>query len=149
MLEDLQNKINVLRSFDWGHEMETVIKAHEDTLADMQAEQWAKGQAANGGEIFPAYAPYTVEQKQTKTGLAGVYSHVTFYDTGELYRSLQGKVANMQYDITSDNFKYQKAIDRSGLRIVGITDANKERFAEEITVPGVKKVFYQKMGFSS
>jgi len=148
MLEDLQNKIIALRSFNWGDEMQTVIQANTEALADLQAEQWAKGLAANGSEILPPYAPYTIEEKKKKTGLAAVTDHVTFYDTGELYKSLRGEAANMKYDITSDNFKFKKAIDRSGVRIVGLTDESKERFAEEITVPGVRRSFEAKTGFS-
>jgi hypothetical protein len=148
MLDDLQNKINSLRQFDWGYEMEKVIHDNSEVIADLQAEQWAKGETAKGEEILPPYAPYTIEQKRQKTGLAAVTDHVTFYDTGELYKSLQAPVANMQYDITSNNFKFKKATDRSGLRIVGLTDSNRLRFAEEITLPGVRKVFKEKTGFS-
>jgi len=148
MLDDLQNKIKALRDFDWGYEMEKVIKDKSEVIADFQAEQWAKGQAANGSDILPQYAEFTIEEKKKKSGLAGVYDHVTFYDTGELYKSLQGEVANMQYDITSSNFKFGKAVKRSGERIVGLTDVNKERFADEITLPGVRKVFEEKTGFS-
>lgn len=148
MLEDLQNKITALRSFNWGEEMQAVIQANTEALADLQAEQWAKGLAANGSDINPPYAAYTIEQKQKKTGLAAVTDHITFYDTGELYKSLRGEAQNMQYDITSDNYKFNKAIDRSGLRIVGLTDESKERYAEEITLPGVKRSFEAKTGFS-
>lgn len=148
MLDDLKNKIDALRSFNWGEEMEAVIKQNEEALADFQAEQLAKGINRLGQEILPEYRPFTIEQKRKKSGLAAVTDHVTYYDTGELYKSLQGEVGNKQYDITSPSFKFDKMKKRSGERVVGLTEESRLRFAEEITIPGVRKRFKEKTGFT-
>ena len=148
MLTGLEDMIKGLKAFDFGEEMERVIIEHKDVIADLQAEQWAKGINSFGREIGPAYAPYTIEQKQQKSGLAAVTDHVTYYDTGELYKSLNGEVSNKQYDITSPSFKFEKAKERSGVTVVGLSPESKQRFAEEITIPGVRKVFKEKTGLS-
>lgn len=148
MLDNLQTLITAIKTYDFGNEMEKVIVDNKDALADLQAEQWAKGQDIYGKPIQPGYAPFTIEKKKKNTGLAAVTDHVTHFETGELYRSLEGKVQNKEYSIESPSFKLKAVEKRSDTNVVGLTDESKERFAEEITIPGVRKSFKAATGLS-
>src|SRR5438105_15278256 len=108
MLTHLQNKINALQSFSFQDELVKIVTDHKDKLADLQAAQLAQGINSKGEEINPQYAPFTIEQKKKKTGLAGVYSRVTYFDTGDLYKSLQAQVSGTKFSIRSESFKFDK-----------------------------------------
>lgn len=145
-MDDLKTVINKLKAFSFKDEMIAVITQNKDTIPDMQAEQLAIGLKSDGNKILPEYAPFTIQEKMRKTGLSGVYNHVTFYDTGELYSSLTAEITGENYDVKSPSFKWAKAIERSGKRIVGLTEANRSEFAKTITLPGVKKALKAKTG---
>lgn len=145
-LDDLRKLRDAINNFDFAAEQEQIVTDNKDVIADLQAEQWAQGLASDGGQIYPEYAPYTIEQKRGKPGLSGVTSHVTFYDTGETYRLLTAMINSGHYTITAATFKFDKIIKRSGKRVVGLTYDSREKFAKGVTLPGIKKVFKEKTG---
>jgi hypothetical protein len=148
-LTELKNTIARLKAFDFHEELQTVVEENREVIADLQAEQLAKGVKSDGNEINPPYSPFTVEQKQKHgVGLGRITDHVTFYDTGEMYSLMRAEVSGDQYEITNSSFKFDKMKKRSGERVVGLNDSSKRTFAEEITIPNIKKVFKQKTGLN-
>jgi hypothetical protein len=147
-LDDFKSRVDALKAFDFGDELEGIVERNKSTIADLQAEQWAKGKRSDGNDINPQYSPFTIAyKKQFGVGLGRITDHVTFYQTGELYKSLYAAVNNRQFSIESDNFKFDKAKKRSGEKIVGLNQESKVTFAENITLPEIKKVLKDKTGF--
>lgn len=146
MLTNLRNKINALRSFDFDKEQRTIIDANKDKLADLQAEQLAQGLKSDGSRITPGYSAFTIQDKKANgTGLGAVTDRVTFFKTGELYRKLRADIQGSTFAIRADTFKFHKAIDRSGVNVVGLSRDSKEKFVLTYTRPGLLKAYEQKV----
>lgn len=148
-LNDLKNTIDKLHRFSFKDELQVIVQENAEEIANLQAKQLAEGVKSDGTEINPPYRPYTIEQKRKYgVGLGRVTDHVTYYHTGDLYKSLEAKVTGDEYDITSSSLKFDKMKKRSGERVVGLNKSSKTIFAEEITLPNIKRVFKDKTGLS-
>jgi hypothetical protein len=145
-LNNLRNRITAFKAFDWASEARGIVERNGSVIVDLQAEQLAKGKNRKGEDINPGYSDYTIQLKKQKTGLAGVYSHVTYFNTGELYKSFFTKVEGHKFSIQSESFKFAKMIKRSGQNVVGLDLEMRQRFVEGITRPEIAKIVKQKLG---
>lgn len=58
-------------------------------IADLNRSQLAdKGVGSDGSALTPEYSGLTEIMKQRRSGTAGIISHVTLFDTGELHNSI-------------------------------------------------------------
>jgi hypothetical protein len=133
-----------LKAFADNYEQtaESIIRAHSDDLADLQAAQLAKGIKSTGEEITPAYAPFTIQQKEKYgVGLGRVTSHVTAFSSGETYKLLQAKVNAGKYSIVADTYKYDLLEKRYGFKLFGLTLDSRLAFRDHVVVPEVQKSY--------
>jgi len=65
-LDNLRNKIEAFRAFDWAAEAKGIVERNEELIADLQAEQLSKGLNRKGELINPQYSSFTIEDKRGK-----------------------------------------------------------------------------------
>ena len=103
-----EEMIENLRSLDLVGIASDTIEENVDLIADLNAAQLAQGIRSDGSYITPEYKDITVELKMAKTGLAGVWNHVTLYDEGDHYRQLYAKVQGEDVEYGSHDEKSAK-----------------------------------------
>lgn len=113
--------------------VETATEAEPDMVEAMQS-QLSEGRRADGSEISPPYAPFTIEQKEKKTGLASVVDVVTLFDTGSHYAGLFAKVQDDVIDYGSTDKKSASLQDRYG-KIYGLDEESREGLVEDFIHP--------------
>lgn len=146
MLTHLQNKIKALQAFSFKDELITIVEDNREKLADLQASQLAQGVNSKGQQINPQYRPFTVEQKlKYGVGLGRVVDRVTFFSSGDLYRSLSAQIAGTKFKISSPSFKFDKMIKRSGVDVVGLNIESRRDFIMEVTRPGILDAYDRKV----
>ena len=150
-LNHLQTLINDLQQFDYGEALQTIVADNTQAYEDMQAEQMAMGKDVNGDPITldgnPEYQPATIEHKKRfGQGLGTVTDRVTRYQTGALYRELFAKVTEGQVFLSSSVDYWDSLLQRIGSKGTGLDPEMRLRFAEQITIPRFRKMFYEKTG---
>ena len=91
-------------------------------ISDLNRKQMAdKGQRADGSKLTPDYTNVTKEIKSDKSGLSGVYEHVTLYDTGELHKSIFTSVIGDSLILDSEDWKVEDLTQKYG-EFLGLTD---------------------------
>jgi len=115
---------------------ELVKIALEENIAripDYNATQLAQGEYGDGTPIKATYAPFTVEIKKTKSGLAAVTSHITGYDTGDMYKNMYAKLngSKVEYGSTSDHaVPFEKQYNLANHKVFGIGGEEKHEFVK-------------------
>jgi len=99
-----------------------------DLIVELNKSQIADGRKPDGTEISRTdtgakYRPYTIEVKKTKSGLSGVYDHVTLYDTGAFYEGIAAKVGSTEIEVIGNDSKTEKLLSEWG-NVFGLTDLN-------------------------
>jgi hypothetical protein len=123
---------------------EGVILNHSSDLADLQAQQLAKGITSQGKPILPLYSPYTVEYKlKYGKGLGRVVDHPTAFMTGETYKLLRAQVSAGKWFITADTFKFGKLEQHYGVRLFGLTRDSREDFRDNIALYELRKIYQE------
>jgi len=90
-LAALHKNVSELDAVDLAIE---VFEELEEFIADLNREQMAKyGQRADGSDLSPEYTFLTEYLKKDKSGVSGITSHVTLYDTGELHKSIFANIS--------------------------------------------------------
>ena len=112
-LERLYNNINSLDV------VKLAIEIFENDLAefiaDLNRKQMAdKGQRSDGSKLTPDYSGFTELMKRPKSGTAGITSHVTLYDTGELHKSIFAQVVGNEIVLDSKDWKVFDLTDKYG-----------------------------------
>ena len=121
--------LDALKSLDLEAIARESLEENAEVMADLNAEQLARGLRADGSEILPLYKPLTIEIKQTKSGLAAVTDHVTLFDTGSHYRELYAEVQGDEIEYGSrdeKSAKLQKKYSTSKGPIYGLTTDSKD-----------------------
>lgn len=134
-MADALEILQVLKGLDVEAIAISTIEENEKAMADLNAEQLARGLRADGSEILPSYADLTIELKSEKSGLAGVTDHVTLYDTGDHYAGLYADVQGDEIEQGSHDEKsasLQKKYSTKKGSIYGLTADSRE---ELITGP--------------
>ena len=149
-LQQLKSVIDKLEAFDFAGEQERIVSDHRNVIADMQAEQLALGKNSKGEDITldgRGYTPFTIQEKKAKgVGLGKITSRITWFMTGALYGSLYAEVSAHKFYIKSNSFKFDKLVKRSGAKTIGLNETLRRRFAEDIALPEIRKVFISKTG---
>lgn len=116
------------------------IEDNRESIADMNAAQMAQGLRADGSEILPYYADLTISMKKKRSGLSGVFDHVTLYNTGAHYAGLYAEVKGDEIEYGSRDEKseaLQKKYSTAKGSIYGLTTDSKEELA-----PAFKRSFF-------
>jgi len=146
-MQTIQEHLAKLRGFNFQDELQVIIEDNKERVADLQADQLSQGLRNDGRQINPQYTKYTVAAKQQfGVGLGAVTDRVTFYDTGELYKSLRVKVTPTTFTIQSDNFKFDKMIKRSGKETVGLSKDYCDMFVQSYTKPIIARRMREVLG---
>lgn len=142
-LTNLENIINGLTSFNTKEEVEKIVNANGDTLAQLQRDQLSEGIDKDGNQRADTYAPSTIKKKEKYgEGLGAVTDRVTFYMTGELYNSLYFTDLNSDdFVITSPLPTYGFMIDRITDDEYGLSPEKRLYFAEEKLLPQFSEKF--------
>lgn len=112
-------------------------------ISDLNRKQMAdKGQRADGSKLTPDYANVTKEIKSDKSGLSGVYEHVTLYDTGELHKSIFTSVIGTNIILDSEDWKVDELTQKYG-EFLGLTDESIMKLKEKFEPLFLDKVYEQ------
>lgn len=128
-MADALEILQVLQSLDIEAIAISTLEENEEAMANLNAEQLARGLRADGSEILPSYAPLTIEIKSEKAGLAGVTDHVTTYDEGGHYAELYAEVKGDEIEQGSrdgKSAKLQKKYDTKKGSLYGLTTDSRE-----------------------
>jgi hypothetical protein len=112
-----------------------IVKKYDKELLALQKDQLSQGINSRGNSINPPYRPFTIEQKKQRSGLAGEYRFVTYFDTGGLYAKLQLIVQGGKFTITANTFKFAKAEQRSGNDTFGLNKESRIEARDYIIAP--------------
>jgi hypothetical protein len=153
MLDDFQNRIEKLRAFDFGQEMQTIVENNSDKLAGYIREQLSQGIDGDGKpvQIFDRleYRPLTIEIKQREgIGLGAVTDRITNYMSGAFYESLKVQTEGQVFEADSDVSYFGDIRLRSSDSLLEIDEANRKEFAENVTLPGIKEALLTKTGLT-
>lgn len=124
---------------------EGIVKKYDKEIVALQKDQLAMGINSKGNSITPPYRPFTVEQKKQKSGLAGVYDYVTYFDSGELYNKLQLMISGGKFTITANTFKFRKAEERSGQNTFGLDLKSRTEARDYIIQPELAAAFQKQV----
>lgn len=91
-------------------------------IANLNRKQMAeKGQRSDGSQLSPDYENITKDIKSRKSGTAGIYEHVTLFDTGDLHRSIFTSIIGDSLVMDSNDWKVSDLTDKYG-EFLGLTD---------------------------
>lgn len=79
------------------------------------------------GDSLGEYAPFTVQKKLTEgQGIGRIVDHITFYETGDYWKSWVVTANGQEITITTDTEKFNELVNDLGFapEHVGLTDAN-------------------------
>ena len=112
----------------------------DDFIADLNRKQMAeKGQRADGSKLTPDYANVTKSIKSDKSGIGGIYEHVTLFDTGELHKSIFTSVIGKSIIMDSEDWKVSDLTDKYG-EFLGLTPESIDKLKEKFL-----PLFYDKL----
>lgn len=148
-LNGLKTLYNGLSELDLEQEQYRIIEENKDEIVLAQAEVLSEGKDITGQKRNDEYRPFTINYKQQfGQGLGRVVDRVTFFMTGNLYYSLFARVTAKTFIVTSPLATYDKMINRIGERNYGLDPQRTKQFRETITIPNLKKVFFERTGLS-
>lgn len=152
MLNDFQEKINALRAFDFGQELETIVTENQDKLPEYITKQLSEGISGDGKPttIFgrSGYSKRTVEIKEANgTGLGAVTDRVTNYMTGQFYESIKVQTEGQTFEADSDVSYFGDIRLYSPDELLEVDEENRRDFAETVTLPAITEALKAKTGF--
>jgi hypothetical protein len=151
-LDDFQNKIDSLRYFDFGEELQVIVSDNLDKLPPFITKQLEAGKDGHGqsATIFDSteYRPRTIAIKKEKgVGLGAVTDRVTNYMSGDFYHSLKMEMEGQVFEADSDVSYFGDIRLRSQDSLLEVDEPNRKEFAETVTLPAIKESLLQKTGF--
>lgn len=153
MLQDFENRIDSLKAFDFGLELENIVADNVEKLTPYIREQLAAGK---GGDDEPStifgrkgYAPLTVQIKETQgQGLGAVTDRITNYMTGAFYESLVIKTEGQVFEAESDVPYFSDIKLYSDPTLLEVNEEHRRDFAETVTIPLISEALKTKTGLS-
>lgn len=123
---------------------ESIIETSSEIIILNQG-QMSLGKRADGSEITPSYADYTIELKESK----GQESRwVTLRDTGEFWNDMFVDVNAETFETSSANEKTAKLEKKYGKKIFGLSKESKsEEYIPLYLFPALKERITRKLGF--
>lgn len=151
MLDDFENRISVLRAFDFGQELQTIVENNSEKITDLVRKQLAAGIDGNNepNKIFDRteYRPLTIEIKNARgSGLGAVTDRITNYMTGAFYESLKTDVEGNVFEEDSDVSYFGDIRLYSSEVLLEVNEENRKEFAETVTLPGIQEALLAKTG---
>ena len=117
------------------------IGEKSEEAANFNALQLAQGLKNDGTKAVFSYAPFTIAAKRGKSGLSGVTSHLTNFDTGESYRQLFEKVEGNKVIFGTTSGLQDEIDKRMDGKAFGLDADNKAEFLKL----NVSPLFVQKI----
>lgn len=115
------------------------IAATSDIMADMNRKQLRAGKKANGQEM-PEYSNVSKDLFNKPDG------GIQLFDTGSFHKSIQVDIGNDEFEFIADDIHDLEK--RYGNEIYGITQENKDIYAERTVLPLIQKEFTDKTGLT-
>lgn len=141
-LDNLDNIISSLASFDAEQELVQIIETNGAELVRMQKEQLAADVDVHGEKRFDMYSrPYARLKVRKYIGLGAQVDRVTFYAKGGLYDMLQLILEGNEFYVGVDFIGFEGMVDRIGDSNYGIDETNRLKFAEDYVSPGIQASF--------
>lgn len=146
-IQGLKNLAVGLASIDMEEEQYRIVEDNRDEIVLAQAEVLSEGKDKTGQPRQDQYRPFTIAYKrQFGEGLGRVVDRVTFFMTGNLYYSLFARVTKRTYSVESPLLTYGKMLERIGKNNFGLDPQRQIAFRDEITIPRLRQVFFEKTG---
>lgn len=147
MINGLRTLRTNLKGFNLDKVQRRIIEENADVIADLQAAVLAEGKDKSGQVRQDEYEPVTVRFKRDfGKGLGAVTDRVTFYMTGEMYKSFFTYLSAKTFEVRSPLDRYNKMIARIGEENFGLDYQRKMQYFEEINKPQVRLILYEKTG---
>lgn len=105
------------------------VDDHEEDIVDLNREQLAEGQNADGSDIRPDYTEVTEFIKKSKGQRSDV---VTLEDTGSFYRGFYKKRVPGGSEINSRDSKTAELVEKYRDGIFGLTVASRDELADRM-----------------
>ena len=143
-MRKLDELISRLKSFqnEMTKVIEEVVRKYEYIILDMNAtdQLYGKGITRKGVEIasFAPYANLTIEIKKLK---GQPTSRVTLKDEGDFHSSFFIEYQADGFQIKADDWKTSDLMKRYGDEILGLTDDNFAKFANDYVKPALAELF--------
>lgn len=152
-LDDFRNKIDSLKGFDFGQELQSIVEENKDKLPDYIREQLAAGKDGKGApsKIFDSeeYRPLTIAIKQAEgQGLGAVTDRITNYMTGAFHESLKIETEGKVFEADSDVSYFGDIRLYSSDELLEVNEDNRRDFAEKVTIPEMKDRLKAKTGLT-
>lgn len=103
----------------------------EDEMVKANEDQLSRGVRADDTDIAPPYTYFTIQQKELKSGLAGITDVVTLFDTGAHYAALFAKVNGDEIEWGSNDSKSPALQEKYGDEIYGLSLESREFLIED------------------
>ena len=137
-VKDLQLKLQKLQGQETKLAIEAIMQ-NLDIAADLIARQLSQGIMKDGKKSDYPYSPFTIAVKRGKSGIAGITSHLTNYDTGESYRQLYAKVKGFLIEFGTTTDKEEAISARMEGKAFGLSPDSGEEWIRQF----VQKSFNQ------
>lgn len=132
-----------LKKMDTVDIMVDVLDELSEFIADLNRSQLASGKREDGSDIEPEYTSLTEILKRPKSGLAGVTSHVTLFDTGQFHKSIFASVFSDEILLDSKDSKLGK-LESKYKNILGLTKESTEKLKQK-ALPLFWNKFYEQL----
>lgn len=133
-MADALDMLENLRSLDIHAIAAEATEEAEPQIVDAMADQLSQGRRADGSNISPPYAPFTIREKEKKTGLASVTDVVTLFDTGAHYAGLFAEVQGDLIEYGSRDPKTAPLQEKYG-NIYGLDEEARTEVVEDYIEP--------------
>jgi hypothetical protein len=100
---------------------EQTLLEMDDFIADLNRKQLAEGKRSDGSDITPEYSGLTELLKRPKSGLSGVTSHVTLFDTGSFHKSIVADIYSGSLILDATDGKTSELMEKYNEKILGLT----------------------------
>lgn len=100
---------------------EKTLLEMDEYIAQLNRNQLSdKGVRADGTDITPEYTELTELLKRPKSGISGITSHVTLYDSGSFHKSIVADIYQGKLLLDATDSKTNELIDKYG-EVLGLT----------------------------
>ena len=136
----LDSIYNNLKQLDVYEIAVSVLEELDGFMADLNREQLAKkGVNSDGSDIRPEYSGVTEILKRSKSGTAGITSHVTLFDTGDFHKSIFAEIFPDEVIMDATDSKLFDLEAKYGDKILGLTDESIKKVREKFNPLFIKK----------
>lgn len=142
-LENFAKAIENLQSLDFREVVRQTVVENQAVIVELQKEQLSEGLDINGQSRVDSYSSqYAALKKKKYEGLGAVTDIVTFYATGDLYRSLKLKIRDFNYEVVSDDSNFEWMTERITNEKYGLSPDSRDSFTISYIMPNIETSFY-------